>query len=131
MAEGKIRILVVDDEADFRDLITFWLQSKGYSVSAACDGESAIRTVQEDPPDIVFLDINMPVMDGAQTLKRIREINQELPVIIISAYVEDKRAKEASSLGISGVFYKGKDFKEGLNLLESVLRTHKNLKKES
>jgi hypothetical protein len=52
-----------------------------------------------------------------------------VPVIIISAYVDDRKAKEAMELGISGVFYKGKEFQEGLSLLETTLRTHKQLKK--
>lgn len=125
------KVLLVDDETDFTQPMAFWFKSKGYSVLVASDGESAIRMIKEDAPDIVFLDLSMPVMDGTQTLKRIREFNKDIPVIIISAYVEDKRAKEASSYGISGVFYKGKDFKEGLSLLESVLRTHKSLKRES
>lgn len=128
MSNG-IKVLVVDDEADFTQPMAFWFESKGYSVMVASDGESAIRMIKEDTPDIVFLDLSMPVMDGAQTLAKIREFDKDIPVIIISAYVEDRRVKEASSYGISGVFYKGKDFKEGLSLLESVLRTHKKLKK--
>jgi DNA-binding NarL/FixJ family response regulator len=68
-------------------------------------------------------------MSGAETLKRIREFNKDLPVIIISAHLDDERAKEANSYGVSGVFYKESDFSEGLTLLETVLRTHKKLKK--
>jgi CheY-like chemotaxis protein len=127
--DKEIKVLLVDDESDFTEPMAFWLQSKGYSVTVASDGESAIKLVQENSPDIMFLDINMPFMSGAETLKRIREFNKELPVIIISAYLDDKRAKEADSYGVSGVFYKGSDFSEGLTLLEAVLRTHKKLKK--
>jgi CheY-like chemotaxis protein len=129
MENKKITVLVVDDEADFRQLMTFWLESKGYAVLSAADGKSAIALIKEKKPDIVFMDLRMPVMDGAEAIKRIRKFNKSLPIIIISAYVDDPKAKEASSLGISGVFYKGKDFSEGLSLLESALRTHKELKK--
>ena len=62
-------------------------------------------------------------------MKEIRRFNKDVPVIIISAYVDDKRAKAAMQEGISGVFYKGKDFSEGLVLLEAALKTHKKLKK--
>ena len=127
--EKEIRVLLVDDEPDFTQPMEFWLKSKGYWVTVVPDGASALKIIKENAPDIVFLDINMPVMDGAQTLKKIREFNQDLPVIIISANLGDRRAREAASYGISGLFYKGEDFNKGLGLLESVLRTHKKLKR--
>lgn len=127
--EENIKILLVDDEPDFTQPMEFWLKSKGYCVMVVPDGASAIKIIKENAPDIVFLDINMPVMDGAETLRRIREFNPDLPVIIISAYLGDRRTREATSYGISGLFYKGEDFNKGLGLLESVLRTHKKLKR--
>ncbi|PIU42091.1 MAG: hypothetical protein COS99_02095 [Candidatus Omnitrophica bacterium CG07_land_8_20_14_0_80_42_15] len=128
--KNEIKILLVDDEADFRQLMSFWLKSKGYSVETAADGNAAIKMLQEKIPDIVFLDLNMPVVDGLGVLKKIRELDKNLPVIVISAYINDPRAKEAMSYGISGVFYKRKNFEEGLSLLETALRTHKRLKRD-
>jgi CheY-like chemotaxis protein len=127
--ENPIKVLLVDDEDDFRKLLAFWLESKGYLVITACNGEEALVKAKAENPEIIFMDLNMPVMDGADALKKLREFNKEVPVIIISAYVDDRKAKEAMQLGISGVFYKGKDFQEGLLLLEAALRTHKQLKK--
>ena len=127
MSKG-IKVLLVDDEEDFRQLMTFWLESKGYSVIPAPDGKSAIQIVKENSPDIMFLDLHMPVMDGVGALKKIREFNNDIPVIVISAHISDPRAQEAMSYGISGVFPKSQHFEEGLTLLESVLRTHKKLK---
>ncbi|HOW42449.1 MAG TPA: response regulator [Candidatus Omnitrophota bacterium] len=129
MEEKKNKILLVDDEKDFRDLMTFWLQSRGYLVVTASNGARAVEMAQAENPDIIFMDLNMPVMDGTDALKKIREFNKDVPVIIISAFVDDRRAKEAMRTGISGVFYKGKDFQEGLALLEAALKTHKQLKK--
>ncbi|MFA6216223.1 MAG: response regulator [Candidatus Omnitrophota bacterium] len=129
MENNDIKVLVVDDESDFRQVMTFWLQSKGYSVISASNGENALAMVKEQNPDIIFLDLNMPVMDGVESLKRIRKFNANIPVIFISAFVDDKRVNEAMSYGVSGVFYKGTDFQEGLSLLEAALRTHKKLKK--
>ncbi|HTZ11674.1 MAG TPA: response regulator [Candidatus Margulisiibacteriota bacterium] len=122
-------VLVVDDEADFRQLMTFWLEGKGYYVITADNGQNAIKQIKEKNPAIVFMDLRMPVMDGIEAIKRIREFNKDIPLIIISAYVDDPKVKEAIVHGISGVFYKGKDFEEGLSLLEVALRTHKQLKK--
>lgn len=129
MDNTDTKVLVADDEADFRQLITFWLQSKGYSVIVAANGEEAIKLLEKEKPDIIFMDLRMPVMDGIEAIRRIRESNKEIPIIVISAYVDDPKAKEAISYGISGVFYKGKEFEEGLSLLEVALRTHKQLKK--
>jgi len=129
MDNTNIKILLVDDESDFTQPMSFWLKSKGYSVLVAPSGEDAIKIIKEQPVDIIFMDLNMPVMDGVTTVKKIREFNNTVPIIIISAYVDDKRISEATNYGISGVFYKGEDFQAGLALLESALRTHKQLKK--
>ena len=128
MSNKDIKVLVVDDEADFRQLLVFWLQSKGYSVITATNGSDAIKTTKEGMPDIIFMDFRMPIMDGVEAIRNIREFNNDVPIIIISAYVDDAKARTAFSYGISGVFYKDKDFEEGLYLLESALRTHKKLK---
>ncbi|MDD4939647.1 MAG: response regulator [Candidatus Omnitrophica bacterium] len=129
MSDKKILVQVVDDEADFRKVMTFWLESKGYAVISADNGENAIKQLKDNNPDIIFMDIRMPVMGGMEAIREIREFNQDVPIIIISAYVDDPSIGDISKLGISGIFYKGKDFAEGLALLESTLRTHKKLKK--
>ena len=130
MEEKKIEVLIIDDEPDFRELMTYWLHSKGYSVVAAADGQTGIELVKKKCPDIIFMDLRMPGMDGIQAIDGIRQFNKDVPIIIISAYIDDPKASEANAHGISGMFYKGKDFKEGLSLVESVLRRHKKLKKD-
>jgi two-component system NtrC family response regulator len=128
MDEKQVKVLLVDDETDFTQAMSFWLKSKGYTVYSATNGQEGLELIKKENPDIVFMDLNMPVMDGVQTLKKIREFDKDLPVVMISAYVDDKRIIEARTYGFSGVFYKGKDFEEGLVLLEAALRTHKKLK---
>ncbi len=127
--DEKIKVLLIDDEIDFTQPMSFWLESKNYATMSASSGEAALKLMQDYNPDIIFLDLNMPGMDGVQTLRKIREVNNDVPVIFISAYVDDRRIREANPYGVSGVFYKGKDFTEGLSLLESALKTHKKLKK--
>ena len=129
MEEKKIKILLVDDEADFRKMMMFWLKSKGYDVVQAEGGLSGIQVAKKEKPAIIFLDLRMPDINGVETLKRIREFDKNVPVIVISAYVNDPGTEEMTSYGISGVFYKGKNFEEALPLLESALRIHKKLKK--
>lgn len=127
--DKEIKVLVVDDEADFRQVMTVWLESKGYFVVSAPDGKNAVQSVKEKKPNIVFMDLRMPIMDGSETIKQIRKFNKNIPIIIISAYLNDPKIKEIAASDISGVFYKNDDFEKGLTLLESVLRTHKKLKK--
>jgi len=127
--ENEIKILLVDDEEDFRKLLAFWLKSRGYCVVTAGNGQEAIQSVKLENPDIIFLDINMPVLDGLDTLKELREFNKDVPVIIISAHVDDDKAKEALKYDISGIFHKENNFDESLSLLEIALKKHKQLKK--
>ncbi len=126
----KIKVLLIDDEPDFIQPMGFWLQSKGYDVSSTIDSENGIKMVKKDKPDIVFLDFNMPTMDGIEVLKRIRKFDKDVPVVIISAYADQEKIKTAEPYGISGVFYKGTDYDKGLGLLETILRTHKRLKRD-
>ncbi|MCQ9204780.1 MAG: response regulator [Omnitrophica bacterium] len=126
--DKSIKILLVDDEEDFRQLMAFWLESKGYAILTASNGQEAVKVVKNEAPDIIFLDLHMPVMDGVTALKEIRTFNKDVPVIVISAHTGDPKAREAMASGISGVFPKSNNFEEGLTLLESVLRTHKKLK---
>lgn len=126
--DKAIKVLVVDDEDDFRQVMTVWLKSKGYSVIGASNGKDAVQTVKEESPDIIFLDLRMPVMDGNKTIKEIRRFNKNIPIIVISAYVGDLKIKEIKTSDISGVFFKNEDFEKGLSLLESVLRMNKKIR---
>lgn len=127
---NNIKVLVIDDESDFRQVMTVWLESKGYSVIAASNGKDAVSIAKKEKPHIIFTDLRMPVMDGCETIKSIRAFDKNTPIIIISAYVADPKIMEAQKFHISGIFYKSDDFESGLALLESVLRTHKKLKKK-
>jgi DNA-binding response OmpR family regulator len=127
----EIRVLLVDDEVSFTQTMAYWFESKGYAVDVANDGRAALEKIKKQTPDIMFLDLNMPLMDGVETLRELRKINKELPVIVISAYLDDQKTMmDIREQGISGVFYKGKDFDKCLVLVETALRTHKSLKKE-
>jgi len=124
--EKKFNILLVDDEQDFLDPIAFWLESKGYGIRTALNGEEALKLVDQEIPDIVLLDINMPVMDGIETLKRIREKYQTLPVVMITA--ESEQLPVFQDMGISGFFPKEGTLEQLEGLLDPVLRIHAKMK---
>ncbi len=87
-AEKTKRILVVDDETRMRDLLRAVLESRGYSVTEAEDGLQALKTFVVDPPDMVMLDVMMPVMDGFACCRKLREYSQ-CPILMLTAKGED------------------------------------------
>jgi DNA-binding response OmpR family regulator len=93
------RILVVDDEQDVCDMLEKFLKIKGYEVSTALSGEEALTLVKEEKPHIVLLDIRMPEMDGLECLERIKEIDKEIGVIMITALKQEEVGKKAMELG--------------------------------
>jgi DNA-binding response OmpR family regulator len=80
-------ILVVDDEAEIRELCRVNLEFEGYSVLEAADGFEAIDTVRDEHPDLVFLDLMMPRMDGWEVLRRLKEGDDTsaIPVVLLTA----------------------------------------------
>ena len=78
------RILVVDDEAEIRRSVRMILEYEGYDVLEASSGPEGLAMIERDAPDLVFLDIKMPGLDGLEALQRIRQSNESLPVVIIS-----------------------------------------------
>ena len=79
-------ILVADDETSIRKLYEKELQTEGYNVVFAANGQEAVEKTQEAAPDVVVMDIRMPGMDGIEAMGRILEENNEMPVIINTAY---------------------------------------------
>ena len=84
----RARILVVDDDADIRGLLSQLLTRAGFDVDEAADGRTALRRLYEAPPALVLLDVSMPSMDGYQTLERIRDLS-DVPVIMLTARTEE------------------------------------------
>ncbi len=126
--EKKVSVLLVDDETDFSEPIAFWLKSRGYTVKTLSNGKEAVEWVKAAAPDIMFMDINMPVMDGLEALKKIRDFNKELPIIMVTAaYSSEDKITKAKDLGISGFFAKNYTFDQLVQMIQMTLRTHKGL----
>lgn len=85
------KILIVDDEENIRYLYKEELEEEGFTVELARSGEEALEKLPLFKPDLITLDIKMPGMGGIEALKRIREKERELPVILCSAYGEYKQ----------------------------------------
>lgn len=89
------KILVVDDEESTRDLLSLSLQSDGYDVVCAEDGYRALELCEKNPPDIVLTDIKMPGMDGIELLRRLKRLNPEMEVIMITGHGQMELAIQA------------------------------------
>ena len=95
----KLRILVVDDEAAIRESISMILEYEGYECLSASTGEDAIEVVKRESPDLVFLDIKMPGVDGLETLTRLKKLSEATPVVMISGHGTVSTAVEATKRG--------------------------------
>src|SRR4026208_1081612 len=95
----KSRILVIDDEAEIRRSVRMILEYEGYEVVEASSGPEGLAMAEREAPDLVFLDIKMPGMDGLDALQRIQASNETLPVVIISGHGTVSTAVEATKAG--------------------------------
>lgn len=122
-------ILVVDDEVSIRESFSMILEGQ-YRVLLAASGEAALKTISDQKVDLTFLDIRMPGMDGIATLKRLKEIDPDLEVIMVTAVNDVKKASEAVKLGACDYAVKPFDVQHILKLAEQILRK-KNILRES
>ena len=79
-----LEVLVVDDEADIRELVSGVLEDEGFTVRAAADSTAALEAIEERRPSLVLLDVRMPVMDGIETARRIREKHAATVIVLVS-----------------------------------------------
>jgi two-component system nitrogen regulation response regulator NtrX len=95
----KPRILVVDDEEPIRKTLRMTLEYEGYEVSEASSGSEALDKIENEPPELVFLDIKMPGMDGLEVLEEVRERTTAPQVVMISGHGNVDTAVQATKLG--------------------------------
>ncbi len=105
-ARRAFRILVVDDELVVRDSLKEWLVSEGFSVDMAESGAEAIDMLSSNDYGLVLLDVKMPGMDGVEALQIIREMKEELPVLMMTAYATVETAVQAMKTGASDYLMK-------------------------
>ncbi len=91
---SRVRVLVVEDEPALRRLIASTLMDAGMEVSTATDGQVALEMSSQWPPDVVVLDLEMPVMDGRTCFRALRSHGIQAPVLILSAYGARRAASE-------------------------------------
>jgi excisionase family DNA binding protein len=103
---GRPRILVVDDEAAIRDLLSKTLALAEYDVDLAPDGRTALDRLRLIPYDLLITDLKMPGIDGLTVVREARRLKADIPVIIITGFSTEASAIEAVNLGVSGYLTK-------------------------
>jgi excisionase family DNA binding protein len=103
---GRPRVLVVDDEASIRDLLSKTLALAEYDVDVAPDGRAALDRMRMYPYDLLIADLKMPGMDGLTVIREAKRYKADLPVIIITGFSTESSAIEAVNLGVAGYLTK-------------------------
>ena len=126
----KTKVLLVDDEPDFLDVMQAALQSWGFEVILAQDGKQALEAVKTKKPSVVVLDYMMPVMNGVETLKKLRKIEATLPVILFTAHPNEDNMGNALGLRVSAFVPKLSEYTDTQSALKTALKLiEKNLNK--
>ena len=100
-APDQLRLVLIEDDQAIAEMYRLKLERDGYSVTLAADGETGQQAVRDERPDLVFLDIRLPKLDGFAVLERLRTdpATRDIPVVILSNYSEREMVERGNSLG--------------------------------
>jgi two-component system alkaline phosphatase synthesis response regulator PhoP len=117
------KVLIVDDEADIVSTVQYRLEFCEFKVITAANGKEGLEKAANEKPDIILLDINMPIMDGREMLERLknRPDIKDIPVIMLTAYSDAKDIAKVANLGIADYITKPFDFTELMGKISNAL----------
>jgi CheY-like chemotaxis protein len=118
------KILIAEDNPVNRELLRELLEMRGHTVVEACDGEEALRIIEQTQPDLVLLDIGMPILDGFGVIRKIRENPRfaSMPVVAVTAYAMQGDREKILSSKFDGYLSKPVDARSLAQELDRVLR---------
>ena len=128
--EVKGKILIVDDAPDTLEIIQKLLRYEGYDVALASTGEEGVKKAQEEKPDVVLMDINLPGIDGTEALRRIRILNPLQCVIMLTAFATVENAIQALKEGASDFVKKPFENEHLIHIVNQCLEKYKTLKEK-
>jgi CheY-like chemotaxis protein len=117
------KVLVVDDERNMRIFLDLLLREEGYEVLLADDGWMGLECYRREHPDVILLDLNMPVLDGIAVLKILRATDLNQPVIVLTGDTNPEMERQVRALGVSEFIIKGFSLKALTGVLERTLKT--------
>ena len=108
MTDKKSKVILIEDEEMLSNMYEAKFIKEGFDIKKALDGETGLKLIQEENPDLVLLDIIMPKLDGFSVLRKIKEDpkNKNIPVILLTNLGQDEDVKKGNSLGASGYLVK-------------------------
>ena len=116
---AKFKILLVDDEEEFVLSLAERLEIRGFTPRVAHNGERAIQLVEEDPPDVMVLDLKMPGMDGLEVLRRVKRAHPRVQVVMLTGHGSERDEDAARRLGAFEHLQKPVELRDLLRVLES------------
>ena len=116
------KVLIVDDEKDFLDILSERIRARGMDVSTATSAENALNMIEAESYDVVIMDYMMPALDGFKALKLMKAKQPEMQIIFLTANVPDEKYIEAKALGALDVIEKPPDLKD---LIEKIKKAKK------
>jgi CheY-like chemotaxis protein len=107
----SIKVLIVEDNNDYRDLVSFYLKLKGFEIITAKDGVEAVETATSEQPEIILMDLNLPILDGWEATKIITQNRStaHIPIIAVSANCFEPFSAEILKAGAIGCIQKPVD----------------------
>jgi DNA-binding NtrC family response regulator len=105
-------ILIVDDEKEYQNVVSFILKDAGYNALTASNGEEALKILLNNDVELIITDLKMPVMDGIEFIEKAKKINSDIDIIVMTAYGSIESAVEAIKIGALDYFVKSRDLEE-------------------
>lgn len=121
MNQNRAQVLIVDDDQDIGRMLAALMEKEGLSSMVAYDGETALQMVPVSAPDLMLVDVTMPGTDGMEVLKRVKETDPRLPVILITAYAEIPASVAAMRAGAFDYLPKPFDHAEVIRVVQAAL----------
>lgn len=122
----ELKVLIVEDEASLSKLLKDAIKEYFYNVIVAKNGQEGLKKFKSVKPDIIITDIMMPIMDGIEMSMKIKEMNEDTPIIVLSAFSDKDKLLKAIDIGITKYFIKPFDPDEVIDYLnELALKLHK------
>jgi two-component system, cell cycle response regulator DivK len=118
------KILIVEDNADSRDILSYLLKQKGFAIMCAENGAEALNKLAAERPELIITDISMPVMDGVEMIKKLREVPElkPIPVLVISAF-RSGIVRDAMQAGANAAAAKPLEFENLFALINHLLES--------
>lgn len=117
------KVLVIEDERNMRMFLDILLREEGYDVLLADNGWTGLERYRRDHPDVILLDLNMPMLDGIAVLKEIRMVDLKQPVIIMTGDTNPETERQVRALGVSEFIIKGLSPQALTDVLKRFLET--------